>query len=372
MHSPQTSSRNVAIIHYTYPPVIGGVEATMQAHARVLADNGHFVKIICGAGESSNDIDVSVLPELQSLASFDGWLNSELEAGRAPTGFDLLVTRIKKLLRRELKAVNTCIIHNVMTMHFNLAFTKALGELMEELAGEIQFYLWCHDSSLLNPAYQKTIPSTHEQPWSLISAHHPNAIYVTISTLRQRQLASLLAVNSSQILVIPEGIDVREFLDIPGNVWRFAQDKGILDADIVMFFPSRIIPRKNYELGINVAHQLKQMNISCRFIVTAPPDPHNPKTARYLESLRHMITGWGLEHNVLLVSDWKEQYALNLSHREIKSLYALSDALFLTSRQEGFGIPLLEAGIRKVPIICTDIEPFPEIVDGFALRVGPD
>jgi glycosyltransferase involved in cell wall biosynthesis len=37
------------------------------------------------------------------------------------------------------------------------------------------------------------------------------------------------------------------------------------------------------------------------------------------------------------------------------SLYAMADALLLPSQEEGFGIPMLEAGLFRLPIFCSDI-----------------
>jgi len=41
--------------------------------------------------------------------------------------------------------------------------------------------------------------------------------------------------------------------------------------------------------------------------------------------------------------------------RELADLYGLADALVLPSENEGFGLPMLEAGLRRLPIVCTDI-----------------
>ena len=38
--------------------------------------------------------------------------------------------------------------------------------------------------------------------------------------------------------------------------------------------------------------------------------------------------------------------------------------MLLPSLQEGFGIPLLEAGLFKLPIVCSDIAPFREVTTG--------
>jgi len=55
-----------------------------------------------------------------------------------------------------------------------------------------------------------------------------------------------------------------------------------------------------------------------------------------------------------------EKVGLHAEHvkigvRELADLYGLADALVLTSQNEGFGLPMLEAGLRRLPIICTDI-----------------
>ncbi len=55
--------------------------------------------------------------------------------------------------------------------------------------------------------------------------------------------------------------------------------------------------------------------------------------------------------------------------------YRLADALLLTSREEGFGIPLLEAGLAGIPVFCSDIPPLRELgedcVHFFSLEAQP-
>ena len=42
----------------------------------------------------------------------------------------------------------------------------------------------------------------------------------------------------------------------------------------------------------------------------------------------------------------------------IRELYRVADALLFPSAQEGFGLPVLEAGLARLPAFCADIEPF--------------
>jgi len=45
----------------------------------------------------------------------------------------------------------------------------------------------------------------------------------------------------------------------------------------------------------------------------------------------------------------------------IRDLYLMADLLLMTSKDEGFGLPLLEAGMIKLPIACAKIPPFLEV-----------
>ena len=47
-------------------------------------------------------------------------------------------------------------------------------------------------------------------------------------------------------------------------------------------------------------------------------------------------------------------------------LYRVADAVVLPSESEGFGLPLLEAGLARVPVACTDLEVLREVAAGGA------
>ena len=43
---------NVALLHYSAPPIVGGVESVLAHHARLLSEAGHNVRVIAGRGEA--------------------------------------------------------------------------------------------------------------------------------------------------------------------------------------------------------------------------------------------------------------------------------------------------------------------------------
>jgi glycosyltransferase involved in cell wall biosynthesis len=56
----------------------------------------------------------------------------------------------------------------------------------------------------------------------------------------------------------------------------------------------------------------------------------------------------------------------------IFDFYHLADALFLPSLEEGFGIPILEAGLAGLPIFCSDIPPLRSLGSSNVTYFSPD
>jgi len=60
-----------------------------------------------------------------------------------------------------------------------------------------------------------------------------------------------------------------------------------------------------------------------------------------------------------------------ISDGELESLYSVSAAFALPSLIEGFGIPVLEAMMRGVPVACANVAALPEVVGDAALLFDP-
>ena len=100
-------------------------------------------------------------------------------------------------------------------------------------------------------------------------------------------------------------------------------------------------------------------------VVTGPPGPHNPANAGYLaelSALAKQVEGVHLLHEL----------ELRAPYRVIADMYALADALVLPSRSEGFGIPLLEAALHRLPIVCSDLATLRALAGDAATYVPAD
>ncbi|MFN7034734.1 MAG: glycosyltransferase [Bellilinea sp.] len=61
-----------------------------------------------------------------------------------------------------------------------------------------------------------------------------------------------------------------------------------------------------------------------------------------------------------------EYFPKGISEEWIGSFYRMADVLLLTSKEEGFGIPVLEAGLSRLLMFCSDIAPLRALADGYA------
>lgn len=83
----------------------------------------------------------------------------------------------------------------------------------------------------------------------------------------------------------------------------------------------------------------------------------------------------GLDSSAHFLFQMDEESTTTIDPQALAELYQLSDAVFFPSLDEGFGIPLLEAGLARLPVFCSDIPPFHESggsqVHFFSLQATP-
>jgi len=129
--------------------------------------------------------------------------------------------------------------------------------------------------------------------------------------------------------------------------------------------PARLTRRKRVEAAIAATAALRGRGRAAMLVVTGPPGPHNAANAQYLDELTTLAEG---------VEGVRLLYALGLKapYRVIADLYALADVLVLPSQSEGFGIPLLEAALHRLPIVCSDLPTLRALAGDAATYVPPD
>jgi glycosyltransferase involved in cell wall biosynthesis len=365
----------VALLHYTSPPVVGGVESVLGHQARHLAAHGWEVRVLTGrGGRLGGSVHVHRIPLLDSRHRRVLRVTRDLEQGRIPPEFSVLSAEIQEALARALESIDVVVVHNALVLHKNLALTAALHRLARERRPP-RLIAWCHDLASANPQYR---PHLHPgEPWALLETAIARATYVAVSRDRRAALGASLGLPESEIDVIPNGIDPAGFLHLTPTGRRLAEALGLWDQQIVLLLPVRITRRKRIEYALHVASELARRELSVRVLVTGPLGPHTPHNREYLEELRQVRRRLGVEKQVVFFTDLRGPGGrrIALSPRVMADLYLLADALLLPSREEGFGLPLLEAALARLPAFTTGLGPLREIagdtIDMFGVNDPP-
>jgi glycosyltransferase involved in cell wall biosynthesis len=347
----------VAILHYSAPPVVGGVESVIQAHARLLLKAGHSVTVLAGDGDADAlpaGTEFVMIPELGTRHPDIVKASLELEQGHLPKNFDKLVSTIETQLASVFRSMDRVIVHNVFTKHFNLALTAALAGLLDK--GRLQGCIaWCHDFTWTSThSRSKVFPG---YPWDLLRTPRQDVHYVTVSQYRQKELSSLFGIPADRIEFIYNGVDPQEVLGLSESGLALLDRLGLWEADLILLMPVRVTQAKNIELAIRLAVALKQFFTHPKFILTGPPDPHDQNNMAYFQELLALRHELNVEQEMLFVyengPDANQPFTVDM--RVVGDLYRISDALFMPSHREGFGMPILEAGLVGLPVFCTQI-----------------
>jgi glycosyltransferase involved in cell wall biosynthesis len=368
--------KNVGIIHYTAPPSeAGGVEIVIAAQTEFLSSRGYNVHLIYGSGggfERENVIE-HALPLLSPrnpkiLEVQKSVLKSEMETEE----FLDVKNQIKEQLKPLLENLGACIVHNIPSMPFNFAATAAINELTEQL--DTKFIYWVHDIALLREEWRDR---ADRFPLTCLLYKNKKITYVAVSNFRASQLEQLP--NShlfGKIHVIPNGVHVEDYLKIDKTTIDLMKRLGISFTDLVILIPVRVTPRKNIELALYVADELKRLMSDrvVKVLITGPPD-HQATTMgmKYLDYLEQIVRRRGLEDNVIFCHELISHDRVKKDERIIKwsigDAYAISDIVFIPSIEEGFGLPVIEAGAARKMVFCSRIPPFQELIregiDGF-------
>lgn len=359
----------VGILHYASPPGIGGVEATIYHHARLLSALGLKVVVVSGKGEKFlPQIEFQLIPEVGSRFPQLQTINQSLDQGIIIQEFYNLQEYLSGVLLPIFSELDVCILHNAITLHKNLPLTAALHRLAETRV--TSFVAWCHDFAWLDELY---IPALHRgYPWDLLRSAWQGVKYVTVSDHRRRRFAKLSGLPTKDIQVINPGIDINELLKFEPLTQNLINKLDLLQTNPLILLPARITRRKNIEFAVRVTAALTGKFPQVRLLVTGPPGPHNPQNVAYLDSLLSLVEQLDIASNVNFLYQFGEgDQPLYLTAQVVADFFRLADLLLFPSHREGFGIPVLEAGLLRLPIFASEIAPIQESVGELAYLFDP-
>jgi len=176
---------------------------------------------------------------------------------------------------------------------------------------------------------------------------------ITDSQSTRDDLVSLMGLPAERIDVVPLGLGaVRRELPLPEGEVRARF--GLGERRVVLSLSAKR-PHKNLRALIGA---LARLPAEGRPVLVLPGYP----TAHETE-LRELVSALDLDGDV--------RFPAWVSAAELEGLWALTQAFVYPSLYEGFGLPVLEAMARGVPVACSNASSLPEVAGDAALLFDP-
>ncbi len=141
--------------------------------------------------------------------------------------------------------------------------------------------------------------------------------------------------------------------DVPGGIQEARDEiQDFVKSGKTFLMVGTLEPRKGHMVALQAFSKiLKGTNNDCRLLIIGHNGWKN-------DEIRKQLALPEYKDKVLWIED--------ATDAELRWAYAHSDALIAASKDEGFGLPLVEAAHFGLPIICSDIPIFREVTQGNA------
>ncbi len=177
----------------------------------------------------------------------------------------------------------------------------------------------------------------------------------TISRKVRDDILKFYRIPPANISVTYLGVDHNMFFPREAKEVEAVRAKYRL-PDRFILYAAASLPHKNHARLFEALRILKERGRGTALVLTGARDKGH-------DAIAGMIEKTGLEADVVLTG-W-------LPFEDIATIYCASDALVFPSLNEGFGMPIIEAMACGVPVVCSKIEPLPEVAGDAAHFFDP-
>lgn len=166
----------------------------------------------------------------------------------------------------------------------------------------------------------------------------PNLKFVCISRYVYNEVKHFLAVPEEKLKIIPDPIS-QTFFDIKKN-----------EIPGLIFYPARLIPRKNQAVLIKALHIIKKNGLTdFKLALTGAPEDSD-----YFGILNYLVEKYELSDNVIFLG--------KIPKEELIDLYSQASVLALTSLEETFSLVVGEAMATGTAVITSPVGMVPEVI----------
>jgi glycosyltransferase involved in cell wall biosynthesis len=338
-----------------------GVSLEAAKWAEVLWDSGHVSHWYAGVLDRDPGVSLCI-PEAFFDHAENQWINSQLwgrtrRCAEASRRIRELTEYLKTTLY-EFRArfeLDILIIENALTIPMHIPLGVAITEFLLETG--MPAIAHHHDFQWERQRFQ--ISAVDDYLEMAFPPRVPHLQHVVINQAAREEIAWRKGLPS---ILVP---NVFNFESPPGEVDEYAADVrhalGLLDDDLLILQPTRIVPRKGIE---NTIHLIRRLRLPrCHLVISHDGGDEGFEYSRQIQHLAHeegvalKLFGDRMADRRQFNQDGQKIYVLS-------DLYPHADLVTFPSIYEGFGNALLEAIYFRRPLVTgrysvyqRDIEP---------------
>lgn len=314
-----TVKKRIKILFVLDNLTVGGAQHIVYSIIGKL-DTRRFKSVVCTLFSGRE----KVIENLESILKEIGIpvYRIQLSSWRDLTSF----RRFEQILKKE----------HIDLIHAHMVPADYWGCLLGKLFGAIPTVYTRHNTYRLNGMM------SHLQNF-ILNRVTSNKV-IAISTAVFNNLTSICRVPGHRIVTIKNGVDTQRFRpEICGNKVR--AELGIPPSAVVVGNTSRFEPRKGYDVFLQVAALVTEVNSHIKFLAVG----HGSQE----QAMKHEVTRFNLQNNVIITPE-----CLNIP----EVLAAMDIFLFTPYWGEGLPCAVLEAMACGLPVVASNVGVNPEIV----------
>lgn len=300
---------NLAIIHWSFPPTIGGVESHLWELATHAARWGIDVMVLTG---ESSPIHSDSFKVVSSPLLNLHWIKAEKPELSQHT------TELGQLFQEYLIGLDTRTVHGHNLHHFCAAPALALEQMRQEF--RLRLFHTSHGTwpSVVQESQVFSrwdglfaVSRSEQQQWEKHLGYHPEVLYL--------------------------GVNTRKFVP--------TSKPFCANAVPVILHPARMVPWKGTEYSIRMLYRLREQNIQAKLIITDTPTIIDwlDKFQDYRKAMIDLIAQLGLTDKIELVQ---------VPYAEMPNIYNQVDIVILPSTEEACPLVPLEAMACGRPVVA--------------------
>jgi glycosyltransferase involved in cell wall biosynthesis len=182
------------------------------------------------------------------------------------------------------------------------------------------------------------------------AARHADALIADTAVSRD-DVCATLGLSADSFSVVPLGVELRNGARPPAETEMRARF-GLGDGRIVLCVGAKR-PHKNQAVLIRA---LPELPSDVRLVLAGHAEPYDA-------SLRELARQLGLDDQVVF-ADW-------VPEEDLEGLWSIAAVAAFPTLAEGFGLPILEATARGVPVAASDLPVIREVANGWPSYFDP-